>query len=126
MAGETMKVVCREFAYRQTIKTGARTQHYLIDASTWEIIKPTRKVRSRTGAHGEDVYCLPQEAWNNVIIVSLERSNSGKLYYDIVASQSLAREVSELRELLYYASDFSEMVETVHEYVKAKKLSQRA
>ena len=113
------RVICREYAYRYTIKTGARTQFILVDPATWTILKPSRLERSRTGAHGWDIYCLPEKLWSRIIVVELKRSNSGKLRYKVMGLEEYA---SEIKEMLMLCSDFSEMKETVEKYVSVKRL----
>jgi hypothetical protein len=67
---------CREFEYRQTIRTGATTLYILV--LDGEILRPARRRRSRSGAHGEDVYCLEPQKWSRVWVVGLYQSNSGR------------------------------------------------
>ena len=113
-------IVCKEFEYRRNIKFPGRTQYVLIDTETFEVLEPTRVERSRTGAHGADTYCLEQQRWSGVAVVALYRSNSGKLSYRVEAPEHIKRE---LEELLMLASDFEDMVDTVHKYVYAKRLA---
>jgi len=115
-----------DFEFRYTLKTGARTQYIVIDVEKWEILKPTRKVRSRTGAHGKDIYCLAPEKWVKTITVVLDRSNSGKLYYNVVVPRAeYEKYKNELIALLSVAGDFEEMVETVRNWVYTKKMATR-
>jgi len=119
---QTPSIVCKEFEYRRNIKFPGRTQYVLIDTATWEILTPVRRERSRTKAHGADIYCLPPEKWNEIVIVGLYRSNSGKLSYRVEAPEQMKQD---LQELLALASDFEDMVDIVHKYVQAKRLQTR-
>jgi len=112
-------ILCRKFEYRNNIKFPGRTEHILVDTATWEILKPTRIERSRTRAHGADIYCLEQQRWSRVAVIALYRSNTGKLRWYIEAPEQIKRD---LEELLMLASDFEDMVDTVHKYVQAKRL----
>jgi hypothetical protein len=118
-AGEAPTVRCVEYDYRYTIKTGARTKYYVIRADTWEIVEPTRKERSRNGAHGKDVYCMEPEKWRNIIVVALERSNSGKLHYEVYTeNRELEKYVRELEYLLSRRRGFWDMEVTVESWVE--------
>jgi hypothetical protein len=115
-----------EFSFRYTLKTSARTQYIVIDAEKWEILKPTRKERSRTGAHGRDVYCLTPEEWNKTITVVLVRSNSGKLYFDVAIPRAEYEKYrNEILDLLSASADLEEMVQTIDLYVRARKMQPR-
>jgi hypothetical protein len=119
----TARVKCESYYYRNTIKTGAKTRYYLVDVDAWEVLKPSRRERSKTGAHGEDIYCLEPEKWRNIIVVALKRSNSGKLSYEVIAPPGLEKYKGGLEELLRTASSFSEMEEAVETWVKAHYLA---
>ena len=51
----------------------------LVFSEHGELIPPTSRSRSRTGAHGEDIYVLPDG--ENYIVVSFSRSNA--LHWDV-------------------------------------------
>jgi hypothetical protein len=119
----TARVKCETYYYRRNIGMPGRTLYILIDTGTWQVLEPTRKERSKTGAHGEDVYCLSEEVWNRVVVVALERSNSGKLSYEVIAPPGLEKYARELEELLQAASSFWEMEETVEMWVKGHRLA---
>ena len=121
--GAPTKVRCEKYYYRKNINMPGRTKYYLIDAGEWKILRPTRTERSRTKAHGDDVYCLPEEEWKRVVVVELERSNSGKLSYEVIAPPGLEKYARELEEILATCGDFREMEETVERYVEARRLS---
>jgi hypothetical protein len=70
--------ICRNFSYRKTLKTGAITLTIVYDPETKKILTPDRKNRSRSGAHGDDIYCLDKDQWNRVYVITLYQSNSGK------------------------------------------------
>jgi hypothetical protein len=115
----TARVKCKSYYYRKTIKTGARTQYYLIDAQRWEVLEPTRRERSKTGANGEDIYCLEPEKWRNIIVVALKRSNSGKLHYKVYTENpELEKYVRELEYLLSRRRGFWDMEVTVESWVE--------
>jgi hypothetical protein len=119
--GETGKVTCREYSYRHNLKAPGRTQYYVIRVDTWEILKPTRRERSRSGAHGKDIYCLPKEVWDRVIVVLLERTNSGKLNYEVLASQEYWWDKVKLESVLMLAEDFEGMEEEIRKYVELQR-----
>jgi len=119
--GALTKVVCKKFYYRRNINTWGKTQYYIIDPQKWEILEPVRRERSRTGAHGEDVYCLSEEVWNRVIIIKLERSNSGKLRYEVSSPQEYWWNKIMLESVLMLAEDFYGMEEEIREYVKLQR-----
>ena len=85
--------ICRNFSYRRTLKTGALTLTIVYDPVTKNIVMPSRKDRSRSGAHGEDIYCLDKDLWNRVYIITLYQSNSGKR--DISFSENVPTDVIE-------------------------------
>jgi purine nucleoside permease len=115
-----------EFGFRYTLKTGARTQYVVIDAEKWRILKPLRRERSRTGAHGKDIYCLTPEEWNKTITVLLTRSNSGKLYYDVVVPRAEYEKYrNELLALLDLAGDIEEMIWVIRKCVSMRKAVSR-
>ena len=124
-AGGAPTRVCKEFEYRRNLRMPGRTQYYLIDTGEWEIVKPTRAERSKTRAHGKDVYCLSKEVWSRVVVVCLRRSNSGKLeFWAGSDSETLRNTVArEIEELLAMCGEFEEMEETVKKYVEAKRLA---
>jgi hypothetical protein len=115
------KVMCRDYVYRHNIKMPGRTQYIVIRADIWEIVKPTRMERSRTGAHGKDVYCLEKSVWDKVIVVLLERTNSGKLSYEVSAPQEYWWDKVKLESVLMLAEDFYEMEEEVRKYVELQR-----
>jgi len=113
---------CVELYYRNTIKTGARTQYYVIDVERWEILEPTRRERSRTKAHGKDIYCLPKEVWDKTITVLLERSNSGKLHYEVLIPHAeFEKYRQELEYLLSRRRGFWDMEATVEAWVEIRR-----
>jgi hypothetical protein len=124
-AGGAPTVRCVEYEYRSNIKMPGRTLYVLIDTSKWEIVRPTRKERSKTGAHGKDVYCLDEATWSRVVVVALKRSNSGKLEYWAGSDNPQLRDTvaKEIEELLATCGGFEDMEETVRQYVKARYLA---
>jgi hypothetical protein len=70
------KKTCVEFEFRKTIKTGALTIPLVfLDG---KVLKPSREYYSRTGAHGNIIFCLSEEEWNRAWIIKLYQSNSGR------------------------------------------------
>ena len=121
--GAPTKVVCKDYAYRRNIWTAGRTQYIVIDTNSWEILEPTRRERSRSKAHGVDIYCLDEETWGRVIVVKLERSNSGKLRYNITTySEKVIRYAVDLEIFLARSKDFEHMKEIVSKYVEIQRL----
>jgi len=123
LAFEAPRVKCEEFYYRRNINAPGRTQYIVIDTSNWEILEPTRRERSRSKAHGVDIYCLDEETWGRVIVVKLERSNSGKLRYNITTySEKVIRYAVDLEIFLARSKDFEHMKEIVSKYVEIQRL----
>ena len=123
MTQNTVRKECRKFEYRRNIRMPGRTQYILVDPQNWEILEPVRRERSKSMAHGEDIYCLSEEVWKRVMIVKLKMSNSGRLsYWAGSDNPELEEHVRELEELLALCSDFEDMVETVEKYVSVKRL----
>ena len=122
--GAPTRKECREFEYRWNLRAPGRTSHILVDTREWKILEPVRRERSRTGTHGKDVYCLSEEEWNRVVVIGLERSNSGKLYYKVSVDKRGEHEkyALELVELLATCGDFEDMEETIRTWVEAKHL----
>ncbi|MEM4060264.1 MAG: hypothetical protein QXK11_07115 [Pyrobaculum sp.] len=83
--------------YRKNIKYPGETVSFVIEADGARILKPVEKKRSKTGAHGYDIYTVERP----VYVITYEKSNSGRVswsakYYDPATEES--REVS-LKEL---------------------------
>ena len=90
--------ICKRFGYRKTLKTGALTKTIVIDPINVRIIEPTYTERSKTGAHGWDLYCLDEETWKRVWIITVEVSNSGKRYisFENIKDESIKRELERI------------------------------
>jgi len=119
------KIKCIEFPYRRNIKTSGRTESVVIDVEKLVILKPSRQVRSRTYSHGYDVYCLPEDLWGRVVVVILERSNSGKISHHIITygdDQKIRELKEQLDDVLSTSKDFDEMVGNIVMLVRANKL----
>jgi hypothetical protein len=112
-----IKSICKEFPYRNNLRGYGKTEYILFDTVVYQTIRPTKIIRSRTGAHGFDIYCLPEEAWKDIAIVRVEVSNSGKLSYSIQSPIQL----HDLAQLLERASSFYEMIQIVHSYLRRKR-----
>jgi len=95
--------ICRNFSYRRTLKTGALTLTIVYDPVEKKIVMPSRKVRSRSGAHGEDIYCLDKDQWNRVYIITLYQSNSGKR--DISFSENVPQDIVEKLTIAWIYED---------------------
>ncbi|MEM1699712.1 MAG: hypothetical protein QXD83_07535 [Sulfolobales archaeon] len=83
--------------YRKNIKYPGGTVSFVIEADGARILKPVEKKRSRTGAHGYDIYTVDKP----VYVIIYEKSNSGRVtwyaeYYDPATEES--KEVT-LKEL---------------------------
>jgi hypothetical protein len=102
---------CRSFPYRYTLKTGALTLTIVINESG--VVRPARVHRSRSGAHGEDVYCL--DNWNDVWTIYLNQSNSGRR--SISFSDNVPDSVKRIAEQLWIYENVS-----VHELEKLLSL----
>jgi len=72
--GETLAL-----PFRETIKTGAETKCYVISYDGQHFYEPVYQKRSRTGAHGVDIFEVEFPVW----VVTYERSNSGREYLTI-------------------------------------------
>ncbi len=55
---------------------GALTLTIVYDPALKTIIKPSKVELSRSGRHGQHIYCLPD--WDKVWVITLLISNSGK------------------------------------------------
>jgi hypothetical protein len=116
------KKTCVEFEFRKTIKTGALTIPLVfLDG---KVLKPSRECYSRTGAHGNIIFCLSEEEWNRAWIIKLYQSNSGKRS---VIVKNVPQEIGELIEQawVYENADVHEIVKNVEKLfkimIKAKK-----
>jgi len=93
-------VRCEEYYYRNTRMGGYTRSLLVLDGG---VLRPNAKVRSRTGRHGKDVYCLTEDQWQRVWWVKLEQSNSGKRA--ITCSTNIPREVAEVLERMWLYED---------------------
>lgn len=66
--------------YRRNLKYPGLSKSIVIDANTGERLEPIQEVRSRTLAHGLDVY----EVITPVYILRYSRSNTGKASWEVV------------------------------------------
>jgi hypothetical protein len=112
---------CREFEYRQTIRTRATTLYILV--LDGEILRPARRRRSRSGAHGEDVYCLTEEQWRRVWVVGLYQSNSGRRHAEF--SENIPEEVRRVIERTWMhrelpISDLEHMIQILNKIYTLK------
>ncbi|MEM1731420.1 MAG: hypothetical protein QXY26_09890 [Ignisphaera sp.] len=71
------KIVLKEY-YRRNIKTAGLSLSFVVTPEG-RLLKPAKEVRSRTGAHGEDVYLIDPP----VYVLRYERSCSGKVRWSI-------------------------------------------
>jgi hypothetical protein len=99
---EVMRI-CKEFSYRRTLKTGALTLTIVYDPVEKKILTPDRRNRSRSGAHGDDIYCLSKDQWNKVYIITLYQSNSGKR--DISFSENVSQDIVEKLTIAWIYED---------------------
>jgi hypothetical protein len=77
---EVKEKICKEFYFRKTLKTGALTRYVII--LDGKLVQSSGKRFSRSGAHGEEYYCLSKDQWDRAWIIKFEISNSGKRYVD--------------------------------------------
>jgi hypothetical protein len=112
-----IKTVCREYPFRRNARGLGKTEYILFDTVVFQRIKPVRITRSRSGSHGFDMYCLPEETWKDIAVVRIEESTSGKLSYSIQSQKPL----TELEERLMLASSFNEMIGAVLTYLRLKR-----
>lgn len=75
---EKKKMVLREI-YRRNINAPGLSLSIVVDDKTFERLKPVEEIRSRTRAHGEDIYILNGSAY----VLRYRRSNSGKIKWSI-------------------------------------------
>ncbi|MEM1842840.1 MAG: hypothetical protein QXL19_10735 [Ignisphaera sp.] len=71
------KVVLKEY-YRRNIKMPGLSLSFVVTPEG-KLLKPIEEIRSRTGAHGDDVYVVNPP----VYVLRYERSNSGKVRWGI-------------------------------------------
>jgi hypothetical protein len=90
---QTQTKICRRYYYRNNIKMPGPTETVII--LDGRVLRPNKIYRSRSGAHGEDVYCLSEEQWQRVWIVTFEQSNSGKRHVSTVNVPDNIRELIE-------------------------------
>jgi hypothetical protein len=113
----TQTTICRFFPFRRNVRGWGRTEYIVFSTVTYEQIRPVKIQRSKTGAHGFDIYCLSESEWKNTAIIRLEVSNTGKLSYSI---QSPVR-LSDLEEQLMRASSFNHMKNIISNYLASKR-----
>ena len=102
---------CREFTYRYT-KMGGLTLTVILNKENLEVIEPVRR-RSRSGIHGEDIYCI--EDWGSVIVLRFERSNRGNTY--LYCSSNISEKLcNELRGVF----EITDSVEETIKYLQSK------
>jgi hypothetical protein len=104
------KKVCKEFYYRNCIKTPAFTETVVL--MDGKVLKPSKVYRSKTGAHGTDVYCLTEEEWQRTWVIVFEQSNSGKPYVTTFNVPDNVRELVE-QAWLYEGATIKEIIRTV-------------
>jgi hypothetical protein len=98
--------VCREYYYRNNIKAPGLTKAIVV--LDGRVLRPSRTRRSRTGAHGEDYYCLSQGEWNRAWVIILEQTNSGKRYVSTINVPESVKELIE-RAWIYEGATVSEV-----------------
>jgi len=107
---QTQTKICKRYYYRNCIKTPGFTETIVI--LDGKVLRPSSIRRSKTGAHGEDIYCLSQEEWQRAWVIVFEQSNSGKPY---VTTINVPEHIKELIEIawLYEGATIKEIVRTV-------------
>jgi hypothetical protein len=75
---------------------GALTLTIVYNPEEKAIVKPNRVERSRTGSHGQHIYCLPPDVWDKLWVIRLEISNTGKrnVVFSKNIPQGIAHEVT--------------------------------
>jgi len=104
------KKICKQFSYRNCIKTAGFTEAVIL--LNGRVLKPSSVRRSKTGAHGEDIYCLFQEEWDRTWIIMFEMSNSGKPYVTTINVPEPIKELIE-QAWLYEGATIGEIIRTV-------------
>jgi len=67
-----------------------------------KLLVPTDYRRSRTGFHGDDIYCMPEEEWKRAQIIKLEGSNSGRRSVEFI---NVPLEIRQLIEEAWLSGD---------------------
>ena len=102
---------CKSFYFRET-RMGGLTRTVLVSSKDFEVIRPTRTRRSKSGTHGEDIYCV--EDWSSVAILRFERSNRGRTY---LYCDNVSKDVcDELRKIF----EVTDSVEETIKYLQSK------
>ena len=83
---------CRAFSYRST-EMGALTLTIVYDPMERAIIKPHRTELSKSGTHGQHIYCLPPDMWDKLWVVRLEITNTGKR--SVVFSKNVPQDIAQ-------------------------------
>ena len=83
---------CREFAYRST-EMGALTLTIVYDFANKTVVKPNKVVLSKSGTHGQHIYCLPPDMWDKLWVVRLEITNTGKR--SVVFSKNVPQDIAQ-------------------------------
>ena len=112
---------CINFPFRSTSLGGLTKYYVILDG---KILRPSRKVRSKTERHGEDIYCLSDEEWGRTIVIGFYQSNSGKRSYDIhkIPKDIEKDKIEEiLREWLYSEVDDYTIALTIANMLKLLK-----
>jgi hypothetical protein len=84
---QAQEVFCREFVYRRNLNYPGLTRTIVVVDG--KVARPTKVYRSKTKAHGTDIYCLDQLSWSKAWVVELVQSNSGKrhVYFENVPDE---------------------------------------
>ena len=98
---QTQKI-CKQYYYRNCIKYSGLTKTIIVLDE--RVLRPSKVYRSKTGAHGEDIYCLSEAEWQRAWIVTFEQSNSGRRY---VSTMNVPEAVKELIEQAWLYEDAS-------------------
>jgi len=105
---EVKEKICKEFYFRRTLKTGALTKYIIILDN--KIVQPSGKRSSRTGAHGEEYYCLSKDQWDRAWIIRFEISNSGKRYVDFSENVPLNVKAIIYQKFIYENKDIGDIL----------------
>jgi hypothetical protein len=101
-----MEKICREFVYRRNINYPGMTRTLIVIDGV--IARPTKIYRSKTRAHGVDIYCLTSNDWSKAWVIELVQSNTGKRHINFENVPAQIRELIE-RAWVYEGASVAEL-----------------
>jgi len=84
-------MIIKEY-YRRNLKTAGLSLSIVVDVNGRRL-KPIREERSRTGAHGEDIYLINEP----VYILRYNVTNSGKVSWNVVYADPNSQQISKVQ-----------------------------